>query len=291
MSLQTTALENTSIKVGPARKVSCKAKMARRSKKSRKKDGQDRYIYGGTTLYQYHQHPLYAKYLKIRGLLEVLLKSALRPSADPSDPSGFSCSRRRSILKKLSKQTPPPPMQSSRSFSSGFHQSSSDSLSGSPTQSLSPGPSTPCRSPAPDHSGGERGWHTHCLLYGVMSTWIFRLRCCCSCSFCQTQVLHPARAPLTLLSRKPDLVPFMCWVATPKLGAASPPSVFLHHRWPVSHLHSPFLHPTSLLTPKPFRDSMEKHSPLPLLPATLCVPVVQNPHARHSWRGSSQQKN
>ncbi|KAM3865567.1 microtubule-associated serine/threonine-protein kinase 3 [Diretmus argenteus] len=103
VTLQTTALENTSIKVGPARKTSYKAKMARRSKKSKKKDGQD--------------------------------------------------SRRRSILKKLSKHTPPPPMQSSRSFSSGFHQSSSDSLSGSPTQSLSPGPSTPCRSPAPDHSG------------------------------------------------------------------------------------------------------------------------------------------
>ncbi|KAL3054935.1 hypothetical protein OYC64_017791 [Pagothenia borchgrevinki] len=103
VTLQTTALENTSIKVGPARKSSYKAKMARRSKKSKKKDGQD--------------------------------------------------SRRRSILKKLSKQTPPPPMQSSRSFSSGFHQSSSDSLSGSPTQSLSPGPSTPCRSPAPDYSG------------------------------------------------------------------------------------------------------------------------------------------
>uniref|UniRef100_A0A3P8P251 non-specific serine/threonine protein kinase n=1 Tax=Astatotilapia calliptera TaxID=8154 RepID=A0A3P8P251_ASTCA len=105
VTLQTTALENTSIKVGPARKASYKAKMARRSKKSKRKDGQD---------------------------------------------------RRRSILKKLSKHTPPPPMQSSRSFSSGFHQSSSDSLSGSPTQSLSPGPSTPCRSPAPDHSGGER---------------------------------------------------------------------------------------------------------------------------------------
>ncbi|GAA6228574.1 microtubule-associated serine/threonine-protein kinase 3-like isoform X1 [Lates japonicus] len=103
VTLQTTALENTSIKVGPARKSSYKAKMARRSKKSKRKDGQD--------------------------------------------------SRRRSILKKLSKHTPPPPMQSSRSFSSGFHQSSSDSLSGSPTQSLSPGPSTPCRSPAPDHSG------------------------------------------------------------------------------------------------------------------------------------------
>uniref|UniRef100_A0A8C2Z612 non-specific serine/threonine protein kinase n=1 Tax=Cyclopterus lumpus TaxID=8103 RepID=A0A8C2Z612_CYCLU len=103
VTLQTTALENTSIKVGPARKGSYKAKMARRSKKSKRKDGQE--------------------------------------------------SRRRSILKKLSKHTPPPPMQSSRSFSSGFHQSSSDSLSGSPTQSLSPGPSTPCRSPAPDHSG------------------------------------------------------------------------------------------------------------------------------------------
>lgn len=46
VTLQTTALENTSIKVGPARKVSCKAKMARRSKKSKRKDGQDRYIYG-----------------------------------------------------------------------------------------------------------------------------------------------------------------------------------------------------------------------------------------------------
>lgn len=44
MTLQTTALENTSIKVGPARKASYKAKMARRSKKSKRKDGQDRYV-------------------------------------------------------------------------------------------------------------------------------------------------------------------------------------------------------------------------------------------------------
>lgn len=46
VTLQTTALENTSIKVGPARKVSYKAKMARRSKKSKRKDGQDRYMRG-----------------------------------------------------------------------------------------------------------------------------------------------------------------------------------------------------------------------------------------------------
>uniref|UniRef100_A0AAZ3QJN7 non-specific serine/threonine protein kinase n=1 Tax=Oncorhynchus tshawytscha TaxID=74940 RepID=A0AAZ3QJN7_ONCTS len=103
VTLQTTALENTSIKVGPARKTSNKSKMARRSKKKRK-DDQD--------------------------------------------------SRRRSVLRKMAKHTPPP-MQSSRSFSSGFQHSvsSSDSLSGSPTQSLSPGPSTPCPSPAPDQSG------------------------------------------------------------------------------------------------------------------------------------------
>ncbi|XP_064187539.1 microtubule-associated serine/threonine-protein kinase 3-like isoform X5 [Anguilla rostrata] len=101
VALQTTALENTSIKIGPARKTSCKGKMARRSKKSKRRDNQD---------------------------------------------------RRRTILKKLSKQSTV--MHSSRSFSSGLHHSvsSSESLPGSPTHSLSPGPSTPCRSPAPDQA-------------------------------------------------------------------------------------------------------------------------------------------
>ncbi|XP_056131691.1 microtubule-associated serine/threonine-protein kinase 3-like [Lampris incognitus] len=102
--LQTTALENTSIKVGPARKTNHKGKMARRSKKSRRRENHD---------------------------------------------------RRRSILKKLSKQSTV--MHSSRSISSGLHHSvsSSESLPGSPTHSLSPGPSTPCRSPAPDHQSAD----------------------------------------------------------------------------------------------------------------------------------------
>ncbi|KAM4548121.1 microtubule-associated serine/threonine-protein kinase 3 isoform 5-T5 [Odontesthes bonariensis] len=102
VTLQTIALENTSIKVGPARKSKHKGKMARRSKRSKKRDNYD---------------------------------------------------RRRSILKKLSKQSTV--MHSSRSFSSGLHHSvsSSESLPGSPTHSLSPGPSTPSRSPAPDHQG------------------------------------------------------------------------------------------------------------------------------------------
>lgn len=99
VALRTTALENTSIKIGPARKNSSKTRMARRSKKSRKKDSQD---------------------------------------------------RRKCLFKKISKQTTV--LHTSRSFSSGLHHSlsSSESLPGSPTHSLSPGPTTPCRSPAPD---------------------------------------------------------------------------------------------------------------------------------------------
>ncbi|XP_012289972.1 microtubule-associated serine/threonine-protein kinase 2 isoform X3 [Aotus nancymaae] len=42
VAISTTPLENTSIKVGPARKGSYKAKMARRSKRSHGKDGQER---------------------------------------------------------------------------------------------------------------------------------------------------------------------------------------------------------------------------------------------------------
>ncbi|XP_056678093.1 microtubule-associated serine/threonine-protein kinase 3 isoform X2 [Monodelphis domestica] len=99
ISLRTTALENTSIKVGPARKHNNKGRMARRGKKSRKRESQD---------------------------------------------------RRKSLFKKISKQSTM--LHTSRSFSSGLHHSlsSSESLPGSPTHSLSPGPATPCRSPAPD---------------------------------------------------------------------------------------------------------------------------------------------
>ncbi|XP_031761071.1 microtubule-associated serine/threonine-protein kinase 3 isoform X4 [Xenopus tropicalis] len=102
VSLRTTPLENTSIKIGPARKNSCKGRMARRTKKSRKRESQD---------------------------------------------------RKRSLFKKISKQSTV--LQTSRSFSSGLHQSlsSSESLPASPTHSLSPGPTTPSRSPAPDAAG------------------------------------------------------------------------------------------------------------------------------------------
>lgn len=42
ITLRTTALENTSIKVGPARKNMAKGRMARRSKRSRRRETQDR---------------------------------------------------------------------------------------------------------------------------------------------------------------------------------------------------------------------------------------------------------
>ncbi|XP_049643710.1 microtubule-associated serine/threonine-protein kinase 3 [Suncus etruscus] len=100
ITLRTTALENTSIKVGPARKNVAKGRMARRSKRSRRRETQD---------------------------------------------------RRKSLFKKINKQTSSV-LHTSRSFSSGLHQSlsSSESPSGSPTHSLSPSPTTSCRNPAPD---------------------------------------------------------------------------------------------------------------------------------------------
>lgn len=43
VSISATPFENTSIKVGPARKSSCKSKMARRNKKTKTREGQDRW--------------------------------------------------------------------------------------------------------------------------------------------------------------------------------------------------------------------------------------------------------
>ncbi|XP_077633137.1 microtubule-associated serine/threonine-protein kinase 3 [Crocuta crocuta] len=105
IALRTTALENTSIKVGPARKNVAKGRMARRSKRSRRRETQD---------------------------------------------------RRKSLFKKISKQSSV--LHTSRSFSSGLHHSlsSSESLPGSPTHSLSPSPTTPCCSPAPDAPAGRK---------------------------------------------------------------------------------------------------------------------------------------
>ncbi|XP_013931081.1 PREDICTED: microtubule-associated serine/threonine-protein kinase 3-like [Thamnophis sirtalis] len=61
-----------------------------------------------------------------------------------------SQNKRKSLFKKISKQTSV--LHTSRSFSSGLHHSlsSSESLPGSPTHSSSPGSTASCRSPVPD---------------------------------------------------------------------------------------------------------------------------------------------
>lgn len=46
MSISATPFENTSIKIGPARKTGHKSKMARRNKKIKTKEGQDRSVLG-----------------------------------------------------------------------------------------------------------------------------------------------------------------------------------------------------------------------------------------------------
>lgn len=136
-----------------------------------------------------------------------------------------------------------------------------------------------------------------CVVCFYLMPWgkyLLMLNCFISFSFCQIQVLLLAPAPLTRLYHRPVPVPSMSWVATPKLSAASPPAVSLHHRWPASHLLSPSLpsalHPSSRITPSPYRVSTARHCRPPLSHATLCAPAVQNRRAHHSSRGSSQQR-
>ncbi|NXN94370.1 MAST4 kinase, partial [Rhinopomastus cyanomelas] len=103
VSVTTTPFENTSIKTGPARRNSCRSRMVRRSKKTKKKE---------------------------------------------------SLERRRSLFKKLAKQTSPL-LHTSRSFSClNRSLSSGESLPGSPTHSLSPRSPTPSYRSTPDFPSG-----------------------------------------------------------------------------------------------------------------------------------------
>ncbi|XP_051875217.1 microtubule-associated serine/threonine-protein kinase 4 isoform X3 [Pristis pectinata] len=102
VAITTTPFENTSIRTGPARRPSYRSRMMRRSKKTKKKEGQE---------------------------------------------------RRRSLFKKFAKQ--PVILHSSRSFSSlNRSLSSSDSMPGSPTHSLSPRSPTQTFRSAPDFQSG-----------------------------------------------------------------------------------------------------------------------------------------
>ncbi|KAK2087716.1 Microtubule-associated serine/threonine-protein kinase 3 [Saguinus oedipus] len=215
ISLRTTALENTSIKVGPARKNVAKGRMARRSKRSRRRETQDRCAAVATR------------------------------------------ERRKSLFKKISKQTSV--LHTSRSFSSGLHHSlsSSESLPGSPTHSLSPSPTTPCRSPAPDVPAG-RCTHPRQLPWGQ-------------------GLLHLQAGDIEASSPDPPL--------SPTDTTASPPSVSPSSSSPASPAAAGHTRPSSLHglaaklgPPRPKTGRRKSTSSIP--PSPLACPPISAPPPR-----------
>ncbi|KYO48016.1 hypothetical protein Y1Q_0003611 [Alligator mississippiensis] len=124
VSISTTPFENTSIKVGPARKASYKSKMARRNKKSKTKEGQE----------SKKKSSLFRKITKQASLLHT---SRSLSSLNRSLSSGESVPG--SPTHNLS---PRSPTQSYRSTPESVH-----SVGGNSSQSSSPGSSVP-NSPA-----------------------------------------------------------------------------------------------------------------------------------------------
>ncbi|XP_060235777.1 microtubule-associated serine/threonine-protein kinase 2 isoform X6 [Meriones unguiculatus] len=138
VSISTTPLENTSIKVGPARKGSYKAKMARRSKRSRGKDGQER-----------KKSSLFRKITKQASLLHT---SRSLSSLNRSLSSGESGPGSPTHSHSLSPRSPP---QGYRVAPDALH-----SVGGNSSQSSSPSSSVPS---SPAGSGHTRPSSLHGL--------------------------------------------------------------------------------------------------------------------------------
>nr|XP_045006625.1 microtubule-associated serine/threonine-protein kinase 2 isoform X2 [Jaculus jaculus] len=139
VSISTTPLENTSIKVGPARKGSYKAKMARRSKRSRGKDGQE----------SRKRSSLFRKITKQASLLHT---SRSLSSLNRSLSSGESGAGSPTHSHSLSPRSPP---QGYRVASDTMH-----SVGGNSSQSSSPSSSVPS---SPAGSGHTRPSSLHGL--------------------------------------------------------------------------------------------------------------------------------
>ncbi|XP_051027901.1 microtubule-associated serine/threonine-protein kinase 2 isoform X2 [Acomys russatus] len=138
VSISTTPLENTSIKVGPARKGSYKAKMARRSKRNRGKDGQER-----------KRTSLFRKITKQASLLHT---SRSLSSLNRSLSSGESGPGSPTHSHSLSPRSPP---QGYRVAPDAVH-----SVGGNSSQSSSPSSSVPS---SPAGSGHTRPSSLHGL--------------------------------------------------------------------------------------------------------------------------------
>ncbi|NP_001355991.1 microtubule-associated serine/threonine-protein kinase 2 isoform 4 [Mus musculus] len=127
VSISTTPLENTSIKVGPARKGSYKAKMARRSKRSKGKDGQE----------SRKRSSLFRKITKQASLLHT---SRSLSSLNRSLSSGESGPGSPTHSHSLSPRSPP---QGYRVAPDAVHSGGNSSQSSSPSSSV---PSSPAGS-------------------------------------------------------------------------------------------------------------------------------------------------
>ncbi|GAB1288780.1 Non-specific serine/threonine protein kinase [Apodemus speciosus] len=139
VSISTTPLENTSIKVGPARKGSYKAKMARRSKRNRAKDGQE----------SRKRSSLFRKITKQASLLHT---SRSLSSLNRSLSSGESGPGSPTHSHSLSPRSPP---QGCRVAPDAVH-----SVGGASSQSSSPSSSVPS---SPAGSGHTRPSSLHGL--------------------------------------------------------------------------------------------------------------------------------
>ncbi|XP_006839773.1 PREDICTED: microtubule-associated serine/threonine-protein kinase 2 isoform X2 [Chrysochloris asiatica] len=138
VSISTTPLENTSIKVGPARKGSYKAKMARRSKRSRGKDGQER-----------KRSSLFRKITKQASLLHTSRSlSSLNRSLSSGESGPGSPTHNHSL-------SPRSPTQGYRVTPDALH-----SVGGNSSQSSSPSSSVPS---SPAGSGHTRPSSLHGL--------------------------------------------------------------------------------------------------------------------------------
>ncbi|XP_017396356.1 microtubule-associated serine/threonine-protein kinase 2 isoform X2 [Cebus imitator] len=138
VAISTTPLENTSIKVGPARKGSYKAKMARRSKRSHGKDGQER-----------KRSSLFRKITKQASLLHTSRSlSSLNRSLSSGESGPGSPTHSHSL-------SPRSPTQAYRMTPDAVH-----SVGGNSSQSSSPSSSVPS---SPAGSGHTRPSSLHGL--------------------------------------------------------------------------------------------------------------------------------
>ncbi len=146
VSISATPFENTSIKVGPARKTTHKSKMARRNKRTKTREGQDRWSLTFTIKSKYLSHTKFFQFQFLRLTIGLPFMVCIYLYIHYSK-------KRNSLFRKITKQATL--LHTSRSLSSlNRSVSSGESVPGSPTHMSPRSPTQGCRStPDSAHSG------------------------------------------------------------------------------------------------------------------------------------------